>query len=742
VLRGVDKLLSGQYDKEYDTILDWLTRINYGPQQSNFISQRQAGTGQWLLDSTEFQAWLYTKKQVLFCPGVPGAGKTVLTSIVIDYLDTKFGKEPDIGIAYLYCDFRREHEQKPEDLLRNLLKQLIQERSSIPKSVRLLYDYHKKKSTRPSIDDISKALVSIISNFSKVFIIIDALDECEVNNGHRSRFVSEIVQLQTQCNANLFVTSRVIPEIVEKFEGSIMLEIRASKEDMRKYLNSDMVRLPAFVGRNPELQEEIKNGIVNAADGMYIPLYTPQEKGGTLTSSRFLLAKLNLESLTGKPSPKSIRIALKGLPTGSEVYDKAYNETMKRIKAQVLDAQELAERVLYWLTFAKRLLSISELRHALAVEVGESEIDEENLPEIEDIVSRCFGLVTVDKKSNLIRLVHYTTQDYFERTQSHWFPSAERKIATTCITYLSFDIFKGGVLAAQTEMNDGRILRLSYEYPLFPYAAQYWGYHARHSPERDILDLVLDFLEQAPRLACSVMHALTYRYGATGRRPAANAPKVQIAASFGLKGTVKALLERGADVEARSSDGWTALTSAAWNGQEAVIGLLLEHGANIEAKNNDGWTALANACRNKQLGAMRELLANGADIETRTNSRWTPLLGAAWHGHESVVRLLLQKGADTEATNNNGWTSLHQVAGHGDDILIRVLLENGARVDARSNWGWTPLMSAAIARTSDKHTIQLLLDAGSDKAARDTRAETAYDKAAQHGKMAIMHLLR
>jgi hypothetical protein len=52
----------------------------------------------------------------------------------------------------------------------------------------------------------------------------------------------------------------------------------------------------------------------------------------------------------------------------------------------------------------------------LAVEVGESEFDEENLPEVAYMVSLCAGLVTIDKISDIVRLVHYTAQAYFERT--------------------------------------------------------------------------------------------------------------------------------------------------------------------------------------------------------------------------------------------------------------------------------------------------------------------------------------
>jgi hypothetical protein len=97
---------------------------------------------------------------------------------------------------------------------------------------------------------------------------------------------------------------------------------------------------------------------------------------------------------------------------------------MERIEGQIADSQELAKQALSWITGAKRPLITLELRHALAVEIGESEIDEDNLPEIEDIVSVCAGLVIVDKESDIIRLVHYTTQEYFERKQNYWFSGA------------------------------------------------------------------------------------------------------------------------------------------------------------------------------------------------------------------------------------------------------------------------------------------------------------------------------
>jgi hypothetical protein len=70
---------------------------------------------------------------------------------------------------------------------------------------------------------------------------------------------------------------------------------------------------------------------------------------------------------------------------------------------------ELAKQVLLWITCSKRPLTTSELRYALVVEVGKAELDEDNLPQIEDMVLVYAGLVTVDEESCIIRLVRYTT---------------------------------------------------------------------------------------------------------------------------------------------------------------------------------------------------------------------------------------------------------------------------------------------------------------------------------------------
>jgi hypothetical protein len=176
-------------------------------------------------------------------------------------------------MGYLYFNFRQRDEQKIEDLLASLLKQVAQGQSSLPGSVKDLYDQHKAKRTRPSFDEISRTLYSVAAMYSRVFIVVDALDECQASDGCRGRFLSEIFSIQAKTGASVFATSRFISEITKMFEESITLEICASDDDAQRYLGGKMSRLRPFVLKDFTLQEEIKSEIIKAAGGMYVSCF-------------------------------------------------------------------------------------------------------------------------------------------------------------------------------------------------------------------------------------------------------------------------------------------------------------------------------------------------------------------------------------------------------------------------------------------------------------------------------------
>src|ERR1700684_3586984 len=191
-------------------------------------------------------------------------------------------------------------------------------------------------------------------------------------------------------------------------------------------------------------------------------------------SLRFLLARLHLDSLADKISVMQVEDALEKLPKGEYAYREAYDEAMeKRVKGQKPTFADLALRTLSWITFSKTPLTTSALQHALAVTDGASTLNLRNLTPINLITSVCAGLVTVDEESDIIRLVHYTTQEYFDQTWATWFPNGQTDIAKTCVTYLSFSAFETGISHTDEDFET----RLQSN----DYASRNWGHHARVS---------------------------------------------------------------------------------------------------------------------------------------------------------------------------------------------------------------------------------------------------------------------
>jgi hypothetical protein len=629
--------------EDHRAVLDWLTQVDYTRQQADFINRRQAGTGQWLLNSTKYQGWLKSHKQTLFCPGIPGAGKTILTSIVVEDLCHRFQNDATVGIAYLYCNFQRQYEQTSEHLLRSLLKQLVQKQSPVPISVEDLRNRHKDKGSPPEHEEISKVIQSVASAYSRIFIIIDALDECQQHDGCRehdeclqqdgcrARFLSEMFNLQANTKANIFATSRPIREVERKFKRYTILKISANDEDLRKYLDCRVSQLQAFVGRSPEAQEklktEIKAVIVKAVDGMYVFTHFGRKTFLLTSLLRFLLTQLYLTLLDDKPTPKAVRNALKRFQKQAEESDddkelgiltQAYQQTMERVTGQKKGFRLLAEKVLSWITCAKRPLTTSELQHALAVEAGESELDEDNLPYIDNMIAVCYGLVTVEEETNIIRLVHNTTQEYFKKTRKDWFPDAEEDIARTCVTYLSFSKFESGFCRTDEEFN-GR-LQLN---PLYNYAARNWGHHSREASV-GIEQLVVGFLESEAKVSgCS--QAMMSSSGSSGysQRAARQMRGVHLAAYFGLRDTITTLLKNGHDVDPKDGFGRTPLSYAAEHGQEAMA---------------------------KQL-----LARSDVDVNSKSEYGWTPLFFAVLGGHKAVVRQLLARNDVDIIPNVKGW---------------------------------------------------------------------------------------
>jgi len=207
----------------------------------------------------------------MFCPGIPGAGKTIMASAVINHLYEHVDGPGNVGIAYVYGNFRRQGDQQPIDILSSLLRQLLQHQTSFPKEVHDNYGNSKRRGIRPPIEELSRLFVAVLGHYTRSFIVIDALDECRAQDPACRGLLTALFGIQEQTSMSVFVTSRFIPEIMEHFKegpGRYTVRIEARGDDVRRYLEGHVSRLPAFVARNPELQQEIIMEISQSIDGM------------------------------------------------------------------------------------------------------------------------------------------------------------------------------------------------------------------------------------------------------------------------------------------------------------------------------------------------------------------------------------------------------------------------------------------------------------------------------------------
>jgi hypothetical protein len=372
--------------------------------------------------------------------------------------------------------------------------------------------------------------------------------------------------------------------------------------------------------------------------------------------TRFLLAQLLIDSFRDKLTVRDVKSALQNLSQGSDAYDEAYNAAMERIFAQGEGSSDMAKKILAWILCAHRPLSTLELLHALAVEPGDTEIDEDNILGTELLLTICAGLVTIDKQSDSVRFVHYTTQEYLQRNQQMWLPDAEIEIARSCTAYLSIDGLAVGPCSSQEDQEH----RLK-EFALLGYAAVYWGPHLNQlmgtghvavldEISTDALLLLLDSkrvstisqaLFMSERLEWSLVPVIEEGEGFSGGHWIAR---------FRLLPVLGQLMDTGYDLDQQDIRRRTPLSWAAENGHGPIVTLLLDTGkVNVDSKGNDGQTPLSWAARN---------------------------------GKEAIVKLLLDTGkVDVDSTDNDGQTALSLAACNGQELTVKQLLDENAEVN-------------------------------------------------------------
>ncbi|KAI5814540.1 hypothetical protein BZA77DRAFT_222936, partial [Pyronema omphalodes] len=387
--------------KELKEILQWISPLDPRKKHEDLKSKRLEDTGAWFLNSPKFKTWLHGTaldkdfNPVLACYGIPGAGKSVMTTLVIDTLSDLLSTDGNqIAVAYFYCDYGNSEKQTAVNVIGALLKQVIDAHCDhLPVGVIESLKEQKSKG-RPTLRESCDLLEAVLKSFSKFYICVDALDECLED--HRKDFlhaISRLLQRFRNTIIRLFTTARPQTKASIKKPFTVPpceFELKANEDDIKKYIQSKLSKDENFADDQDSdlFKKTILDKIIQTASGM------------------FLLPALQIDTVLEQTSISKRRAALNCMPKKLE---DAFHITIERIKSQAPGKASQGMEVLKWTYLAKRPLSVMELRHALAAVYSTPDTDclnMDDLPFEKTLTECCHGLVVIDNETSLIRLVH------------------------------------------------------------------------------------------------------------------------------------------------------------------------------------------------------------------------------------------------------------------------------------------------------------------------------------------------
>ncbi|KAF2655868.1 hypothetical protein K491DRAFT_598030 [Lophiostoma macrostomum CBS 122681] len=313
----------------------WLEHTDPSSLHHRACQLYEPGTGNWLLRAPTWSSWIDLKHRCLWVHRIPGAGKTVLMSHLIEHLKshtrnaTISKPESTIAYAYYYCYFaHRQDEADP--FLRSILNQLCRRSDQITDKTYVMY----KIGGKPSTSDLPDALGEVLQAFDIVYVAIDAVDESNPREQLLQLFGRLLTELRF-AKIQLLVSSREYSDIeraMRAISTAISMANPYAEEDIRCHVRSLMQRNARFENWSQDMLEEVTSTISTQARGM------------------FRWAACQIDALQRVKCERAvIQRRLQDLPkTLDETYDRIFTEVQE-------DERLFVYHVIHWIVFHEDL---------------------------------------------------------------------------------------------------------------------------------------------------------------------------------------------------------------------------------------------------------------------------------------------------------------------------------------------------------------------------------------------------
>ena len=245
----------------------WLYHTDPSPNHHRAQKDYEPETGDWFLRLPEWRKWLEAENRCLWVHGIPGAGKTVLLSHLIEHIKKTCDQAPtrETTYVYYYCYFaHNQDETKP--FLRWVIGRLCRAAEHVPTIINQLY----KHGGEPSVAEILEALASILTRFDLVYIVVDALDESDPREDLLAvlrSFVTEarFEKLQILTSSREYIDIEII---MADLSVSVSMNNPYVETDIRRRVQSILESWPQFGKWPRDLLDEVEQAVVKGAGGM------------------------------------------------------------------------------------------------------------------------------------------------------------------------------------------------------------------------------------------------------------------------------------------------------------------------------------------------------------------------------------------------------------------------------------------------------------------------------------------
>ncbi|VTT73843.1 unnamed protein product [Fusarium fujikuroi] len=546
-----------------DKMNKWLSPPDPSINRNKALLQRQEGSGQWFLQSATYSAWKAEQNSLIWLHGLPGCGKTILSSAIVD--DLEKSETLFRGLLYFFFDFTDTSKQSLEGLVCSLCSQLYRKERKVQERLDSLYSSCDDGHQQPTTEALEAAFNDMIQQAGEVWIVVDALDECRTRKGFPTggllSWLKTLLDTQ-QLNVHLLVTSRPEQDIEsaitgwDRIQDVVPIQSKLTMDDIRTYVHTRVRQHPGLARwqQQPKVQGEIEAALIEKADGM------------------FRWVSCQLDALENCLDPLTLRRALASMPTTlDETYARILEHTPHEYKHHTI-------RILQLLTFSERPLQLNEVIDAIAVETEPCfRFKVENrMPNPREISKYCSSLVSIvikdgdigKPKATKIQLAHFSVKEYLmsdrleHKIAKHFDETtAKASITEICLTYL---------LELDQSLSVGEIIK---SFWLAGYCARYWMSYAAAVESSDTvrgLILKLFSIKGCYPTWLQLWNPDPLR-SSVELIPSKTASALYYASLGGLFYSIQILLDRGAIVNAKGGYYSNALQATLAEGYKEII---------------------------------------------------------------------------------------------------------------------------------------------------------------------------